>query len=71
LTATWDRVQTFLTALGELKEPELYSTGLEYVSNLIQDIHDIDHNEGEAISRRLSRGRAWKEIDGFLRKLGR
>jgi len=37
MTATWDRIQTFLKALGELKDPDLYETGLRCVADLFED----------------------------------
>jgi len=64
MTAVWDIFQEFLESLSEIKnDPELYRTGLQYVKNVIDDIHEYDHLNKEPVSRYLARrSKYWAEL---------
>lgn len=68
MTSTWDTVQSFLGALGKLKnDPDLYETGIEYISNLISEIHEYDHQNDQDVSRAIDRTSAMEDIRKLLR----
>lgn len=68
MTSTWDQVQRLIGALGELKDPEIYSTGLEYISNLISEIHEFDHKNKEAVSHAIHFSTSMEDIRKLLGK---
>ena len=69
MTAVWDIVQSFLTKVGELKDPEYYEDALRFVKAIISSIHDIDHAQDERVSRSVGRTRGFKDIEEFMKKV--
>jgi len=69
MTAVWDIVQSFLTKVGELKDPEYYEDALQFVKAIISSIHDIDHAQDERISKSVGRTRGFKDIEKFMKKV--
>lgn len=69
MTAIWDIVQQFLTKIGELKDPDYYKDALEFMKRLIGDIHDVDHIQGERISKAIALERGFKDIEEFMRRV--
>ncbi len=69
MTAVWDIIQTFLTKIGELKDPDYYKDTLQYMKALVDDIHSIDHSQGQRISKSISRECSFKDIEEFMRKV--
>lgn len=69
MTAVWDIVQKFLTKIGELEDPEYYKDVLRYMKALIGDIHDVDHIQGERISKAIALERSFKDIEEFMRRV--
>lgn len=68
MTSTWDIVQEYLGSLGRLKNPDVFSTGIEYVSNLISEIHEYDHKHGEKISDALFFSRPMEDLKKLMRR---
>jgi len=67
MTSTWDQVQSLLAALGKLKDPDIFATGIEYISNLISEIHDYDHKNNQDISRAIHWSSAMEDIRKLLK----
>ncbi len=67
MTSTWDAVQILIIALGRLKDPDIYATGLRYLSNLFAEIHEYDHQHNEKISNALYFKSAMNDINKLLR----
>ena len=68
MTSTWDTVQRLIGALGRLKDPDIYAVGLEYISNLISEIHEYDHRNDEAVSGAIHWSSAMEDIRNLLKK---
>ncbi len=59
MTWAFDTIQEFLGHIKMVKDPELFSTAIEYVSRLMSTIHDIDHSLARArapLSRKVLAG---------------
>lgn len=69
MTATWDAVISLIGAIGRLKDPEYYADALRFITEIIGEIHTIDHRMGEGISRSLEATRAMKNLRTFVRKV--
>ncbi len=67
MTSTWDQVQSLLAALGKLKDPDIFATGIEYISNLISEIHDYDHKNNQDVSRAIHWSSAMEDIRKLLK----
>lgn len=69
MTAVWDIVQTFLTAIGDVQDPDFYKDALEFMKTLIRDIHTVDHDQGEWISKLIAKERGFKDIEKVVKRL--
>ncbi len=67
MTSTWDAVQNLIGALGRLKDPDVYATGLSYISNLISEIHEYDHKHNQDLSKAIHFTSAMDNIRKLLR----
>lgn len=67
MTSTWDVVQEYLTAIGTLKDPDIFATSIRFISRLVVDIHDADHATGERISKAIWEERSMKDIRDMVR----
>ncbi len=66
MTAIWDIFQEFLEFLSEVDDPKVYRTGLQYVKNVVDDIHEYDHLNKEVVARYLSRrSKYWDELQAM------
>ncbi len=62
MTATWDVVQEYLTALAKLEDSNLFATGIQYLKRLVIEIHEIDDHTGERFNKALWEKPIMKEI---------
>jgi len=67
MTSTWDAVQSFIGAIGKIEDPDIYATGLRYLSDLFDEIHHYDHGHNEKISNALHFQKAMTNIKKLLR----
>ncbi len=71
MTWAFDTIQEFLGHIKTVKDPELFSTAIEYVSRLMSTIHDIDHSIDQRIAKSLDRTSAYKSIKEFNKEAKR
>ncbi len=69
MTAEWDIVQTFLTGIGEVKDPDFYKDALEFMKRLVSDIHTADHDLGEKIAKAIAKERGFKDIEKVVKRM--
>jgi hypothetical protein len=67
MTSEWDNVQALMGSLATIKDPDLYRTGLEYISNIISDIHDFDHKNNQIVAKFISRQYSYKRLRKLLK----
>ena len=68
MTAEWDNIQRLITALGTLKDPDLYEAGLRYLQDIFYDIHEFDHGNNQMIAKFLSRRESYMKIKKLLQE---
>jgi len=71
MTEVWDSVQEFLGYLKEVKEPDLFGTGIQMVSDLVSSIHDIDHRLDQKIARAVDKTEDMRRIREFNNQIRR
>ena len=69
MTAVWGIVQDFLTAIGEVQDPDFYKDALEFMKRLISDIHEVDHDQGEWISKLIGKQKGFMDIEKVVKGL--
>ena len=65
MTWAFDTIQEFLEHIKTVKDPEVFATAIEYISNIMASVHDIDHALDQRIAKGLDRTRAYKAIKEF------